>query len=477
MKRLWRSLTVKWLFTLLFTGLFGVGLVGFFANRATNTGFDQLKLDQAQADYVTAAQTYYQAHGSWAGFLESIQPRQGDPSAPQGDHPPQGDPNQPPQPPTSRSPRYMLVDQSNLLVVPEPPFQIGDKVPDDQVARGTPITVDGKSVGTVLFVGGAPVLGPREQQYLTQTTQSLILGAIGASLIALFVGSILTRHFMRPLRDLTLALQAMRQGQLEQEVPVRSRDELGELTQAFNQMSKNLARANFLRRQMTADIAHDLRTPLTVIAGYLEGMQDGTLKPTAQRFETMNKEVVRLKRLVEDLRTLSLADAGELKLTYQDVPVEALLNHVADSFELLFTEKQLNLEVQVEPGLSHLKIDLERMEQVLGNLVSNAMRYTAPGGKVVLRAYPAPGALNLSVQDTGEGIPLDKLPYIFERLYRVDASRSGGDDESGLGLAIVKSIVEAHGSTVTAQSEVGKGTTITIQFPHKLLLPQGAAST
>jgi len=118
---------------------------------------------------------------------------------------------------------------------------------------------------------------------------------------------------MRPLRDLTLALRAMQQGNLEQQVPVRSQDELGELTRAFNHMSRDLAQANFLRRRMTADIAHDLRTPLTIIGGYLEGLQDGTLKATSQRFETMNNQVIRLKRLVEDLRTLSLADAGELK--------------------------------------------------------------------------------------------------------------------------------------------------------------------
>jgi signal transduction histidine kinase len=188
----------------------------------------------------------------------------------------------------------------------------------------------------------------------------------------------------------------------------------------------------------------------------------------------MYSEVLRLRRLVDDLRTLSAADAGELKLARQPIKVEALLNHVAASFQPLLDEKHLKLEVQIEPGLPPLNIDRDRMEQVLGNLMSNSMRHTAADGAVKLRACRDQEAVKISVEDTGEGIPPDKLPYIFERLYRVDESRTGDDGESGLGLAIVKSIVEAHGSTVAAQSEPGKGTTMTIQFPKTLLSSQQA---
>ncbi|MCC7446251.1 MAG: HAMP domain-containing histidine kinase [Anaerolineae bacterium] len=465
MKRLWRSLTrsimVKWLFTLLFTGLFGIGLVWFFANRTTNIGFDALKVDQAQADFATTAQTYYKTHGSWDGFRETVDQR---PS----NNDPKGQANQPRDRFDGPPPiRFILTDASNTIIIDAPPYHMGDVLTDDQLARGTPITVNGKKVGTVLFAQGSPTLNPFEQRFLAQTNTGILIGAIGAALIALLVGIVLTRHFMRPLTDLTLALRAMQKGQLEQEVPVRSQDELGELTQAFNHMSKDLARANYLRRQMTADIAHDLRTPLTVISGYLEGMQDGTLKPTPTRLETMNREVIRLKRLVEDLRTLSLADAGELKLAIRPTPVDALLHEVAESFQPLFDEQALQLTVQIEPELPLVHIDQERMRQVLDNVVSNAMRYTSAGGSITLRAYRANGTVQLSVQDTGAGIPADKLPYIFERMYRVDVSRNGNDDESGLGLAIVRSIVEAHGATVAAQSEVGKGTTITVAIPVK----------
>jgi signal transduction histidine kinase len=155
------------------------------------------------------------------------------------------------------------------VVVAVPPYHIGELLSEEQRAQGTPVIVNGEKVGTVLLAQGAPTLDPFERRYLARTNQGILLGALGAALSALLVGILLTRHFMRPLRDLTLALRAMRQGNLEQVVPVRSQDELGELTQAFNQMSKDLAQANFLRRRMTADIAHDLRTPLTVIGATL----------------------------------------------------------------------------------------------------------------------------------------------------------------------------------------------------------------
>jgi signal transduction histidine kinase len=458
--RLWRSLAVKWLFTLLFTGLFGVGLVWFFANRTTNSGFDQLKIDQSQADFATAVTAYYQAHGSFNGVEAVLMP--GDSKPNNGQH-------------GSIPPQFILADATNTTILCPPPYHIGVLLTPEQLTQGTPIMANSQRVGTVVFAQGSPALNPFEQRYLDQTNQGLLVGAIGAAVSALLIGVVLTRHFMRPLNDLTAALLAMQQGNLEQVVPVRSQDELGKLTQAFNQMSKDLAQANYLRKQMTADISHDLRTPLTVIGGYLEALQDGTLRPTPQRFETMNAEVLRLKRLVEDLRTLTLADAGELKLACQPVQIEILLNHVAASFQPLFDENKLRLEIQIEPGLPDLTLDRGRMEQALGNLVSNSMRHTPTGGTVILRACKDRETICISVQDTGEGIPGDKLPYIFERLYRVNESRSQQDGESGLGLAIVKSIVEAHGSKVSAQSEFGKGTTITIQMPKKLAISDKVA--
>jgi signal transduction histidine kinase len=251
------------------------------------------------------------------------------------------------------------------------------------------------------------------------------------------------------------ATRALAQGKLEQEVPVHSRDELGELAQAFNQMSADLARANQARRQMTADIAHDLRNPLTVIGGYLESLQDGKLRPTPERFATMQAEVHHLQRLVEDLRTLSLADAGELALQRRPVQPGELLERVAAAYQPQATQQGILLKVELETGLTEFFLDPERLEQVLGNLVSNALRYTPEGGEIRLTAKRAVGRLVLAVADTGSGIAPEILPHIFERSFRGDPSRSG--DESGLGLAIAKSIVELHGGTLQVQSVLGQG--------------------
>ncbi len=451
MTRLWRSLTFKLLFTLLFTGLFGVGLVWLLANQEANNGFGQLKIDQLQAEFVTIAQKWYEANGSWDGFGGMM----ANPPRPPFDQPRFGQP-----------PQFTLLDDANRVLLPFGPWHVGDGLSDAQAALGTAVVVNGRKAGTVLFVQGAPTFNPLEQRFLDQTNQRLLIGAIATAFIAIIIGIALTRYYTRPLRDLTKALRAMHGGNLEQEVPVRSKDELGELANAFNHMSKDLARANFLRRRMTADIAHDLRTPLTVIAGYVEAMQDGTLKPTHARFETMNTEIQALKRLVEDLRTLSLADAGELKLMMQEVSPEAFLHQVAASFQPLLDEQGIALRVELAPALPCLNIDRERMAQVLGNLISNSMRHTTAGGEIALGGYfTEDSGVALSVRDSGAGIAADKLPYIFERMYRADDARSGSESESGLGLAIVKSIVEAHGGAVNAESALGSGTTITVRLP------------
>jgi signal transduction histidine kinase len=216
---------------------------------------------------------------------------------------------------------------------------------------------------------------------------------------------------------------------------------------------------------MTADIAHELRNPLMVMTGYIEAMRDGVLRPTPERFDMMYEEAQHLQRLVADLRTLSLADAGELSLNPQTVDPNILLERVSEAYTPSARAAEIALEVQ--PGLSTppVRVDVERMVQVLANLVTNALRHTPAGGKITLSATAEPQGVALHVADTGEGIAPDALPLIFERFYRADSARSQDGAESGLGLAIVKSIVSSHGGTVSVASEVGKGATFTIHLP------------
>jgi len=252
-------------------------------------------------------------------------------------------------------------------------------------------------------------------------------------------------------------------------VPVRSQDELGELATAFNQMSSDLARANALRRQMTADIAHDLRTPLTVITGYLESLRDGVLKPSPGRFDAMYSEAQHLQRLVEDLRTLSLADAGELPLNRRPTSPRALLEELAAAYEHRAAQAGVTLQVRANHYIPLIQVDPDRIKQVLSNLISNALRYTPTGGQISLTATRHDDQVLLSVQDSGMGITPEALPHIFERFYRGDPARPGQEGESGLGLAIARSIVKMHGGRIWAESDPGAGSTFIIALPNTII--------
>ncbi len=447
---MFRSLAFKWTMTLLLTSLIGVVLVGVFAYRTTSTAYDQLRADQAQALFIQNITTYYQTNQTWAG-LEAWLRADADPAVPRDGF---------------RFPdQYALVDLNNAVVLGHGPFHVGDVVDAYKLAEGSPLLIDGLRVGTVLEAQPPPDLDPRERQYIDATTQALLIGAVGAGAMALVVGLLLSRQFLRPLSELTRAITAMHSGDLDQRVEIRTRDELGILARTFNEMSSNLYRANQLRKQMTADIAHDLRTPLTVIGGYIEALRDGTLKPTPARFQAMSEEVNLLKRLVEDLRTLSLADAGELRLMCATLTPRELLERVAESFQPVAASAEVQLQVTVSAGVPNIWIDGERMVQVLGNLVTNALRHTPEGGSVTLAAAQQADKVALTVTDTGSGIAPDDLPKVFDRFYRADPSRTSDSDESGLGLAIARSIVEAHKGTITAESTLGKGTTMTILLP------------
>jgi signal transduction histidine kinase len=319
-----------------------------------------------------------------------------------------------------------------------------------------PLLLDGQAIGTLIAVGAAPGLNRVEEAYLMRTNRAILWSAVGATLLAVLVGLAAARALVRPLQRLTTAIRAMTAGDLHQEVPIQSQDEIGELARAFNQMSADLARANQARRQMTADIAHDLRNPLMVMMGYLEAMRDGVLEPTPKRLATLYDEAHHLQHLVNDLRTLSLADAGELTLQREAVFPYELLLRAYRAWLSQAQQRDIILICRAPEGLPALSVDVERLNQVLNNLISNALRYTPPAGRIVLAARQQDEQILLTIQDNGAGIAADHLPFIFDRFYRADPARtennSGNSDESGLGLAIARSIVEAHGGTLRVES-------------------------
>ncbi len=443
-----RSLSVKVLLVVILVSLLSIALVAVSTRYATVTAYDRLLRERQKEAFITLVTDYYQQHGSWRGLYGRMVVGGGMPSHLVG---------------------FMLVDQNGRVVVATRRYQLNQVLPSTAVARGTPVLLAGERIGTVVEDTPLAVRTLLDEGYLRYTNRALLLAASGAMLLALLLGVWWARSLTRPLRELTEATRALAEGAPAPQVPVRSGDELGQLAAAFNRMSADLARATALRRQMTADIAHDLRTPLTVIKGYTEALRDGDLSPSQATFETMYQEAQLLSGLIEDLRTLSLADAGELSLNRRSVAVEELLEQARAAYLPLAQAAGITLVVELPPVLPVLNVDAERLARVLGNLISNALRHTSPGGYITLSASAGRGTVEIQVRDTGEGISPVDLPHIFERFYRGDAARQSGAGESGLGLAIAKSLVEAHGGTLTATSTLGQGATFMITLlPYTL---------
>jgi len=346
-------------------------------------------------------------------------------------------------------------------------YKTGDKVPSTDLELGIPITENGKVIG-VLVPMRTPFQGnPREVEFIERTNLILLYGALIGAVIALLLGIFLSRTITRPIRELTNATHAVSEGDLSQQVPIRSKDELGELAKAFNKMSTELARSVNARKQMTADIAHELRTPLSLILGHAEAVHDGVLPPTPENFEIIREEAARLEHLVNDLRTLSLADAGELTITPQIIEPARLLQEVASLYQYQTQKKNIKLDLDIASPLSTIEVDPGRMTQVLTNILDNATRHTPEGGTIILSAKQTGDQVELSVQDSGPGLPPEDIDRIFERFYRADSSRQREDGGSGLGLAIARSIVQAHNGQLSAESEAGKGLKIKITLSSR----------
>jgi signal transduction histidine kinase len=292
-----------------------------------------------------------------------------------------------------------------------------------------------------------------------------IWGGLAAIAIALLLTLVLSRQILAPIRALTQAAQRLGKGDFSQRVKVKDKGEVGELAQAFNSMVSDLERAEQLRRNMVADAAHELRTPLSNIRGYLEAIRDGIKKPDARTMRSLNEEALSLSRLVDDLQELSLADAGKLKLVRRKEDISKIINEVVTALKPQAMAKGLKLVVKRAEKLPPVNVDSQRIKQVLRNLLVNAVVHTRRGGSITVEAHQEGGQIKVSVADTGEGIPSKDLPNIFERFYRVDKSRARATGGSGLGLTIVKRLVEAHGGSIEAQSKLGKGSRFTFTLP------------
>ncbi len=291
-----------------------------------------------------------------------------------------------------------------------------------------------------------------------------LLGAALVGLVVLVVGIVVVARVVHgaaePLGDVMEAADRVAAGEYDARVRPRGPGEVRRLGEAFNQMAERLGTAEQRRRSLFADVAHELRTPLSVIRGSVEGMLDGLYPVDRDHLQTVLDETVVMARLLEDLQTLSTAEAGALRLHREPTDPAVLVADAVAAFRPQALERGVGLRGEPAPELPPLEADPVRIGEVLSNLVANALRHTPRAGAVVVRAQAIPGGLEFTVEDTGRGIAAADLPHVFDRFWK-----SGDSGGSGLGLAIAKYLVEAHGGTITAESESGRGTVMRARLP------------
>jgi signal transduction histidine kinase len=447
-------LSTKLVLAFLSVALVAVLLVAVFAAVSARSEFGRFIFDQYQTAFIDELETYFAENGSFDGFQvpmgTMMRGMMGQGAGPER----RGNP-------------ITVADATGVVFIPGDRFMMGEILPPAVRESAFPMQVDGETIGFVLASREAFRQSQAEQLLLERVNRTVLFASLGAAGLALVLGLLLARTLTQPIRELTAATQAVAHGDLDQQVSVRSKDEIGELARSFNQMSSDLAKAQSVRQQMTADIAHELRTPLSVILGHVDAMEEGVLPPTPETLHIIREETAQLSRLVEDLRTLSRADAGELSLTKVPTDPHELIGKAVTSHRPLAAEKGIRLEIDAKAPLPEIMVDPDRIGQVLDNLLSNALRHTPEGGRIRVFAREAGGGVEFGVSDSGPGIPPEALPHVFDRFYRADSSRARDQGGSGLGLAIARSIVESHGGTIHAESKPGEGASFILWVPKQ----------
>jgi len=339
------------------------------------------------------------------------------------------------------------------------------KLSPEELVLSIPLEVDKKTVGYLVTESAMLFTTSDESFLVSRLTRAAMIAGLIAGGVSLLLALYLTYRLFKPVRELTYAAQRLTQGDLTGRVKANSSDELGQLGRTFNQMAESLQKAQESRRAMTADIAHELRTPLAVQRANLEALVDGIYPLTKENLDSVLEQNHLLNRLVDDLRTLALADAGQLYLEKTTVNLSEIVENIADRFKPQAGAARVEIVVFKEPGEYMASLDSGRIEQILNNLLSNALRYTPQGGHIQIRQVSTAGNVSVSVHDSGPGIPAEALPNVFERFYRADKSRSRNEGGSGLGLAIARQLALAHGGSLTAENHPQGGAVIILSLP------------
>lgn len=365
--------------------------------------------------------------------------------------------------------RALLTDPSFQILADTGSANIGDILSSDLQSIAVPLQHNEQLLGYLVIVSGFD--GRFVDALIVGFRRTVTVVGLWSAVITLLVSIVLAYQLTQPLRQLSTAAQAIATGQPPPQLPVKTQDEIGELTTTFNEMAAAIEQQKQLRQQMVADIAHELRTPLSVMQLEIEGLEDG-LQSAAEAVPTLKTKIKTLERLITDLRLLSLADAQELHLAFTSLDLAEFLTQTARSWQSQAAAQKIELVLNLETELPLIQADEGRLYQVLQNLISNALRHTPPHGRVEIGGRDNDDTtVMIWVKDSGVGIPAEELPHIFERFYRADKSRSRETGGSGLGLAITKRLIALHEGRIWAESRMGEGTTIWLTLPK----PTGGA--
>ena len=362
--------------------------------------------------------------------------------------------------------RPIIIDTNNIVLFDGYGEMTGRALDIDLPDASEPL-IDwqtGESIGTLSVIVTDIFLADEFNQFLSGMLFSTLSGGLLTAALALLIAVWLARRITAPVTALTAAAASLAASGSSDVLPVNSADELGQMSQTFNQMTSALTEQRQLRQRLIRDVSHELGTPLSVIQLETKAMQDEMQTPD-EAATAIQQEVALLHNLVQDLELIAESDAGALRLNCEPVDAADFLDLAVSRWRTQAETAGIQLQLAIDGSLPTIEIDELRMNQVMGNLIRNALHYSEQGGQIVVSAESTPSALTIRVGDTGVGISAEHLPHIFERFYRVDASRQRVSGGRGLGLAIVKQIVALHGGEISAESKLSVGSTFTVSLP------------
>lgn len=419
-----------------------IGTVAVVATWTTSSEFDRYISQDKALKYQQLASilsSYYEQTGSWKGVQELIDRID-----------------------RTYNSQIVLANEKGTIVGDSSRHMLGQDSQDE-------LSLKIATLGTEENPSGFLYLKDRrraeiEKKFLSSVNNSVILATIVSIIGAILLTVFYSRKALNPIQELTSAAEQIRQGELDQEVRVKTRDEIGELASTFNSMAEELKKQERLRKNMVSDVAHELRSPLTKSHGYLEAIKEGSIEPDEKVIDSLYRNSKMLKRLVEDLRDLSMAEAGQLKLKKKPILLEDIISDAIESLRFRLDQEGLNVQVTTSETLL-VEVDPSRIKQVLRNLLDNAITHSNKGDQITVSTKVHENHVKVAVSDNGSGIPKQDIPYIFNRFYRVDSSRSRATGGSGLGLTIAKKIIEAHNGEISVESSEGEGTTFAFSLP------------